>query len=181
MKLSHYLPYVHPIAVQIHTHNQTYLLLVVDFLKKKVPNQGFKMTRSPLQQRMVRNRQVAIRSAIGATYAMYAMICWWIMCDFSMNCLQAEILRKRYFMDYEMRRKNMIDMVYDDDVTSPKMRSPSIDGILQSSKSNFPATAQMPGPTTCMAYGHCKMVFSLIPFPRHPPHPITFFHVLVPP
>ena len=46
------------------------------------------------------------------------MICWWMMCDFSMNRLQAEILRKRYFMDYELRRKNMIDMVYEDDVTS---------------------------------------------------------------
>ncbi|KAL4572588.1 hypothetical protein LXL04_019368 [Taraxacum kok-saghyz] len=76
------------------------------------------MARVSLQQRIVRNRQVVIRSAVGATYAMYAMIGWWMMCGFSMNSLQAEILRKRYFMDYELRRQNMIDMVYEDDVTS---------------------------------------------------------------
>ena len=45
------------------------------------------MARLTLQQRTERNRQVAIRSAVGATYAMYAMIGWWMMCDFSMNSL----------------------------------------------------------------------------------------------
>lgn len=77
------------------------------------------MTRLPLQQKKIQNRQVAITSAIGATYAMDVMIRWWMMYDFIMNRLrETAIIREKYFMSYHNRHDNMIAMVYESDVTS---------------------------------------------------------------
>lgn len=68
------------------------------------------MARSPLRQRIV---------AIGAFYAMYVMIRWWMMCSYRRRrSIESRTLRTRYLMSYHNRRENMMRMVYESDVTS---------------------------------------------------------------
>ena len=77
------------------------------------------MTRTPLQQRIVRNRQIVRTSAVSAFYAMYVMIRWWMLYDFTMNRLEkATILREIYLMSYHNGRDSIHDMVYKSDKTS---------------------------------------------------------------
>ncbi|XP_023752843.2 protein ALP1-like isoform X2 [Lactuca sativa] len=77
------------------------------------------MTRTPLQQRIVRNRKNVMTSAVKAFYAIYVMIRWWMMYDFAMNRLEkATILREKYLMSYHNGRDSIHDMVYKSDKTS---------------------------------------------------------------
>nr|KAJ0191564.1 hypothetical protein LSAT_V11C800427090 [Lactuca sativa] len=77
------------------------------------------MTRTPLQQRIVRNTQIIRTSAVRAFYAMYVMIRWWMLYDFTMNRLEkATILREIYLMSYHNGRDSIHDMVYKSDKTS---------------------------------------------------------------
>nr|KAJ0217833.1 hypothetical protein LSAT_V11C300125600 [Lactuca sativa] len=77
------------------------------------------MTRTPLQQRIVRNRQIVRTSAVSAFYAMYVMIRWWMLYDFTMNRLEkATILREKYLMSYHNGRDSIHDIVYKSDKTS---------------------------------------------------------------
>nr|KAJ0202150.1 hypothetical protein LSAT_V11C600330720 [Lactuca sativa] len=77
------------------------------------------MTRTPLQQRIVRNIQIFRTSAVRAFYAMYVMIRWWMLYDFTMNRLEkATILREKYLMSYHNGCDSIHDMVYKSDKTS---------------------------------------------------------------
>ena len=67
------------------------------------------MARSPSRQRIV---------GIGAFYAMYAMICWWMMCSYRLRRSIESTLHTKYLMSYHNRRGNMMRMVYKSDVTS---------------------------------------------------------------
>ncbi|KAI3772083.1 hypothetical protein L6452_03257 [Arctium lappa] len=68
------------------------------------------MARSPWRQRIV---------AIGAFYAMYVMIRWWMMCSYHLRrSIESRTLHTKYLMSYHNRRENMMRMVYESDVTS---------------------------------------------------------------
>ena len=69
------------------------------------------MARSPLRKRIV---------AIGAFYAMYVMIRWWMMCSYHRlrRSIESRTLHTKYLMSYHNRRENMMRMVYESDVTS---------------------------------------------------------------
>ncbi|KAI3747098.1 hypothetical protein L6452_09543 [Arctium lappa] len=68
------------------------------------------MARSPLRQRIV---------AIGAIYAMYVMIRWWMMCSYHLRrSIESRTLHTKYLMSYHNWRENMMRMVYESDVTS---------------------------------------------------------------
>ena len=55
------------------------------------------MARSPSIQRIV---------AIGAFYAMYIMICWWMMCSYRLRrSIELRTLHTKYLMSYHNRRE----------------------------------------------------------------------------
>ena len=68
------------------------------------------MARSLLRHRIV---------AIGAVYAMYVIIRWWIMCSYHhlRRSIESRTLGTKYLMSYHNRCENMMMMVYESDVT----------------------------------------------------------------